>query len=187
MYKHIPTGAGLGGGSADAAYMIKLLNEKFKLNIGIDKMEEYAARLGADCAFFIQNKPVFATGIGNVFEPIKLSLKGYYMILVKPDIFVSTKEAFSHIRPRHPKQSLKEIITQPIEQWKESMMNDFEESVFPQYPEIAAIKDKLYDMGAIYASMSGSGSSVFGIFKEQVEHIDEVFSGCFCRQRILEE
>ena len=186
MYKHIPTGAGLGGGSADAAFMIKLLNEKFKLNIGIDKMEEYAARLGADCAFFIQNKPVFATGIGNVFEPIELSLKGYYLVLVKPDIFVSTKEAFSQIRPRKPQHSLKEIIKQPMETWKNSMVNDFEESVFPHHPEIAAIKDKLYDMGAIYASMSGSGSSVFGIFKEQVEHVDEIFSGCFCRQRVLE-
>lgn len=186
MYKHIPTGAGLGGGSADAAFMIKLLNEKFQLHISIEQMEIYAARLGADCAFFIQNKPVFATGIGNIFEPIELSLKGYYLILVKPDIFVSTQEAFSHIRPHFPQQSLKEIISQPIETWKDSMFNDFEESIFPQYPEIAAIKDKLYDMGAIYASMSGSGSSVFGIFKEQIEHIDEIFSGCFCRQRILE-
>ena len=109
MYKHIPTGAGLGGGSADAAFMIKLLNDKFKLNLSIEKMEEYAAILGADCAFFIQNKPVFATGIGNIFEPIQLSLKGYYLVLVKPDIFVSTKDAFAHIIPTQPTQSLKEI------------------------------------------------------------------------------
>ena len=106
MYKHIPTGAGLGGGSADAAFMIKLLNDKFKLNLSIEKMEEYAAILGADCAFFIQNKPVFATGIGNIFEPIQLSLKGYYLVLVKPDIFVSTKDAFAHIIPTQPTQSL---------------------------------------------------------------------------------
>ena len=186
MYKHIPTGAGLGGGSADAAFMIKLLNEKFKLNLSIEKMEEYAAILGADCAFFIQNKPVFASGIGNIFEPIQLSLKGYYLVLVKPDIFVSTKDAFAHITPKKPTQSLKEIIRMPVETWRATMKNDFEESVFQKFPEIAAIKDKLYDLGAIYASMSGSGSSVFGIFREQVEFVDEIFSGCFCRQRALE-
>ena len=186
MYKHIPTGAGLGGGSADAAFMIKLLNEKFKLNLSIEKMEEYAAILGADCAFFIQNNPVFASGIGNIFEPIQLSLKGYYLVLVKPDIFVSTKDAFAHITPMQPAQSLKEIIRMPVETWRATMKNDFEESVFQKFPEIAAIKDKLYDLGAIYASMSGSGSSVFGIFREQVEFVDEIFSGCFCRQRALE-
>ena len=186
MYKHIPTGAGLGGGSADAAFMIKLLNEKFKLNLSIEKMEEYAAILGADCAFFIQNKPVFATGIGNIFEPIQLSLKGYYLVLVKPDIFVSTKDAFAHIIPTQPTQSLKEIIRMPVETWRATMKNDFEESVFQKFPEIAAIKDKLYDLGAVYASMSGSGSSVYGIFREQVEFVDEIFSGCFCRQRALE-
>lgn len=186
MYKHIPTGAGLGGGSADAAFMIKLLNEKFKLGLGIGKMEEYAASLGADCAFFIQNKPVFATGIGNIFEPIQLFLKGYYLVLVKPDIFVSTKDAFSLIQPMKPTQSLKEIARMPVETWRATMKNDFEISVFQKYPEIAAIKDKLYDMGAIYASMSGSGSSVYGIFREQVEFVDEIFNGCFCRQRALE-
>ena len=186
MYKHIPTGAGLGGGSADADFMTKLLNDKFKLNLSIEKMEEYAAILGADCAFFIQNKPVFATGIGNIFEPIQLSLKGYYLVLVKPDIFVSTKDAFAHIIPTQPTQSLKEIIRMPVETWRATMKNDFEDSVFQKFPEIAAIKDKLYDLGAVYASMSGSGSSVYGIFREQVEFVDEIFSGCFCRQRALE-
>lgn len=186
MYKHIPTGAGLGGGSSDAAFMLKLLNEKFKLELSVEQLEEYAARLGADCAFFIRNKPVFATGIGNVFEPIELSLKGYYLVLVKPDIFVSTKEAYAGIHPQQPEYSLKDIIRQPVENWKKLMKNDFEESIFKIYPEIAAIKDKLYDMGAVYAAMSGSGSSVFGIFCEQVEYIDEIFSGYFCRQRALE-
>lgn len=186
MYKHIPTGAGLGGGSADAAFMIKLLNDKFKLGLSIEEMENYAARLGADCAFFIQNKPVFASGIGNIFEPIQLSLKGYFLVLIKPDIFVSTKDAFSLITPKMPVQSLKEIVRMPVETWRATMKNDFENSVFKKFPEIAAIKDKLYDMGAIYASMSGSGSSVYGIFREQVEFIDEIFSGCFCRQRALE-
>lgn len=186
MYKHIPTGAGLGGGSSDAAFMLKLLNEKFKLELSMEQLEEYAARLGADCAFFIRNKPVFATGIGNVFEPVELSLKGYYLVLVKPDIFVSTKEAYAGIHPQQPEHSLKDIIRQPVENWKKLMKNDFEENIFKIYPEIAAIKDKLYDMGAVYAAMSGSGSSVFGIFREQVEYIDEIFSGYFCRQRALE-
>lgn len=186
MFKHIPTGAGLGGGSSDAAFMLKLLNEKFSLHISVSQLEEYAARLGADCAFFIQNKPVFASGIGNIFEPIELSLKGYYLVLVKPDIFVSTKEAYALVKPQKPQLSLKDIIHRPIEEWKNTMVNDFEESVFHKFPEIAAIKDKLYDMGAIYASMSGSGASVFGLFKEQVKYVDEVFYGCFCRQRILE-
>lgn len=186
MYKHIPTGAGLGGGSADAAFMIKLLNDKFNLGLSIEETENYAARLGADCAFFIQNKPVFASGIGNIFEPIQLSLKGYFLVLVKPDIFVSTKDAFSLITPKMPVQSLKEIVRMPVETWRATMKNDFENSVFKKFPEIAAIKDKLYDMGAIYASMSGSGSSVYGIFREQVEFVDEIFSGCFCRQRALE-
>lgn len=186
MFKHIPTGAGLGGGSSDAAFMIKLLNEKFHLNISVEKMEEYASRLGADCAFFIKNQPVFASGIGNIFEPVQLSLKGYYLVLVKPDIFVSTKEAYALVKPHKSAVSLKEIVRMPVETWRATMKNDFEESVFARYPEIAAIKDKLYDMGAIYASMSGSGSSVFGIFREQVEYVDEIFNGCFCRQRALE-
>lgn len=186
MYKHIPVGAGLGGGSSDAAYMIKLLNEKFLLNLTVEQMEEYAARLGADCPFFIRNRPVFATGIGNVFEPVELSLKGYHLVLVKPDIFVCTREAYADIRPARPAVSLKEIVRQPVEIWKDCMKNDFEDSIFKRFPEIAAIKDKLYDLGAVYASMSGSGSSVYGIFKEPIENVDDKLCGCFCRQRALE-
>ena len=183
LFKHIPTGAGLGGGSADCAFMIRLLNEKFDLGLTIGQMECYAARLGADCAFFIRNTPVFAKGIGDIFEPVEFSLSGYYIVLVKPDIFVSTRDAFAHIKPQQPKRSLKEIITQPIETWNEAMVNDFEDSVFQKFPEIAAIKDKMYDLGAVYASMSGSGSSVYGIFKEPIENVDEKFAGSFCRQR----
>ena len=186
MFKHIPAGAGLGGGSSDAAHMIKLLNDKFSLGLTTEQMEEYAAQLGADCAFFVQNRPVFATGIGNVFEPIELSLKGYHIILIKPDIFVSTRDAFAEIKPVRPTVSLKEIVKQPIETWKDSMKNDFEDSVFKKFPEIAAIKDELYDLGAVYAAMSGSGSSVFGIFKEPIENVEDKFCGCFCRQRALE-
>lgn len=186
MYKHIPAGAGLGGGSSDAAHMIKLLNDKFSLGLSMEQMEEYAAQLGADCAFFIRNRPVFATGIGNIFEPIELSLKGYHIILVKPDIFVSTRDAFAEIKPVRPAVSLKEIVKQPIETWKGNMKNDFENSVFKKFPEIAAIKDKLYDLGAVYAAMSGSGSSVYGIFKEPIENVEDKFCRCFCRQRELE-
>lgn len=186
MYKHIPAGSGLGGGSSDAAHMIKLLNDKFSLGLSTGQMEEYAAQLGADCAFFIKNRPVFATGIGNVFEPIELSLNGYHLILVKPDLFVSTRDAFAEIKPVRPAVSLKDIVKQPIETWKDSMKNDFEGSVFKKYPEIAAIKDELYDLGAVYAAMSGSGSSVYGIFKEPIENVEDKFCGCFCRQRALQ-
>ncbi len=183
LFKHIPTGAGLGGGSSDCAFMIKLLNEKFALNMNVEQMEKYAAKLGADCAFFIQTQPVFATGIGNIFEPIEISLSGYHLVLVKPDIFVSTKEAYAKVRPSRPEVSLKDIIRQPIETWKDTMKNDFEDSVFFQYPEIAAIKDEMYDLGAVYAAMSGSGSAVYGLFKEPIENVDDRFGGCFCRQR----
>ena len=186
MYKHIPAGAGLGGGSSDAACMIKLLNDKFSLGLSTERMEEYAVKLGADCAFFIRNKPVFATGIGNLFEPVELSLKGYHIILIKPDIFVSTRDAFAEIKPVRPAVSLKEIVKQPMETWKHSMKNDFEDSVFKKFPEIAAIKDELYDLGAVYAAMSGSGSSVYGIFKAPIENVEDKFCGCFCRQRALE-
>ena len=165
LFKHIPSGAGLGGGSADAAFMLKLLNEKFTLALSIESMEDYASRLGADCAFFIRNAPTYAEGIGNVFSPVSLSLKGYQLWLVKPDIFVSTRDAFSQIKPHRPERPLKETIQLPVEEWRNCMVNDFEESVFPQFPAIREIKEEMYRQGAVYASMSGSGSSVSGIFK----------------------
>ena len=185
LFKHIPTGAGLGGGSSDCAFMIKLLNEKFRLGMSIGEMEEYAAQLGADCAFFVQNAPVFASGIGNVFEPVEFSMAGHYIVVVKPDVFVSTRDAFSRIKPHHPEVSLKEVIKRPISEWKGCMVNDFEGSVFALYPEIAAIKDRMYDLGAVYAAMSGSGSAVYGLFDRQIENVDEKFAGMFCRQREL--
>lgn len=186
VYKHIPTGAGLGGGSSDAAFTIKAINDKMKLGLGTEEMERYSSALGADCAFFIKDKPVVATGIGNVFHDLDLSLKGYTLVLIKPDVFVSTGDAYRHVAPARPERPLSELVMQPIETWKDTVVNDFEKSVFVKYPEIAAIKDKLYDMGAKYAAMSGSGSSVFGIFDKPVEFIDETFSGYFCRQRELE-
>ena len=165
LFKHIPSGAGLGGGSADAAFMLKLLNEKFNLGLSIESMEDYASRLGADCAFFIRNAPTYAEGIGNVFSPVSLSLKGFQLWLVKPDIFVSTRDAFSQIKPHRPERPLKETIQLPVEEWRNCMVNDFEESVFPQFPAIREIKEEMYRQGAVYASMSGSVSSVYGIFK----------------------
>lgn len=183
MYKHIPTGAGLGGGSADCAFMFKLLNEKFTLGLTVEQMEAYAARLGADCAFFVRNQPVFATGIGNIFHPIRLSLAGYYIVLVKPDIFVSTRDAFALIRPQRPEVPLTDIICRPVEEWKGLMVNDFEASVFAKYPEIGELKERMYRSGAVYASMSGSGSSVYGIFKAPLKDVETEFPGCFCRQR----
>lgn len=164
LYKHIPSGAGLGGGSSDAAFMLKLLNEHFHLHLSDDQLEAYAATLGADCAFFIRNKPTFAEGIGNIFSPIELSLSGYGIMIVKPDIFVSTREAFSNIHPSRPAHPIKEVIQRPVSEWKETLINDFEASVFPLHPAIGAIKQELYNQGAVYASMSGSGSSVFGLF-----------------------
>lgn len=186
VFKHIPTGAGLGGGSADAAFTIKAINDKFRLGLTDSDMEKYASILGADCPFFIKNRPVMATGIGNVFHPIKLSLKGMHLLLIKPDVYVSTADAYRNVTPKRPMQSLPELLQQPIDTWKDTVKNDFEDSVFCKYPEIAAIKDKMYDMGALYAAMSGSGSSVFGFFKEPVAYVDETFAGYFCRQRELE-
>lgn len=169
LEKIIPFGAGLGGGSSDAAFTLKALNQLFSLNLSIETLELYAAKLGADCPFFIQDKPVYATGIGNLFEPINLSLKGTFMVLIKPNVHISTKEAYSLIKPKKTSISVKEKIKQPIETWKDSIYNDFEYSVFPQHPIVQDIKEKLYTNGAVYASMSGSGSSVFGLFDHKVD------------------
>ena len=185
LHKHIPTGAGLGGGSSDAAFTIKGLNEKFNLSLNDLQMQEIASQVGADCPFFINNKPVFAQGIGDVFSDINLSLKGRTIVLVKPNIGVSTADAYSMVTPKQPQVRLTEILEQPIQNWKELVVNDFEISVFNKYPEIAAIKDRLYDLGAIFASMSGSGSAVFGLFEKPLEFVDEIFTGYFCRQRTL--
>lgn len=182
LFKHIPSGAGLGGGSADAACMLKLLNERFSLNLTVEQLETYAATLGADCAFFIRNKPTFAKGIGNSFSPIPLSLSGYQLVVIKPDIFVSTREAFSQIKPHYPEYSLRESLSRPIEEWKELVVNDFETSVFPQYPTIKEIKEELYRQGAAYASMSGSGSAVFGLFKPEAATPQTPFKDAFCFQ-----
>jgi len=179
LYKQIPSGAGLGGGSSDATFMLKLLNDYCKLGLSATQLENYATQLGADCAFFVRNTPMLARGIGNLFAPIDLSLNGYKIVIVKPDIFVSTREAFSLIKPHTPEYDLAEAIALPINQWKKYLQNDFEQSVFPQHPEIASIKERLYQHGAIYASMSGSGSSLYGIFPKDYEGDSSAFKDLF--------
>lgn len=182
LVKRIPSQAGLGGGSSDAAYMIRLLDERFRLNIGNAEMERYAAKLGADCAFFITSEPSYATGIGEILEPAdgpKGNLNGYYIAIVKPDVAVSTKEAYQAIEPQKPAKCCRNVVHQPIETWKEDLKNDFEAPIFAQHPELAAIKQKLYDLGASYAQMSGSGSALFGIFKEEPKEIESTFPNEF--------
>ena len=167
LLKKIPSEAGLGGGSSNAAFMLKLLNESFSLGFTADKLIKLASQIGADCPFFIYNQPAFATGIGENLEPININLDDKYLVVVKPNISVSTKDAFSMITPKQPDISLKVIVKSPVTEWKELMKNDFELPIFKKYPEICNIKQQLYDNGAVYAAMSGSGSSVFGIFENK--------------------
>jgi 4-diphosphocytidyl-2-C-methyl-D-erythritol kinase len=166
LHKHIPIGAGLGGGSADAAFFIRLVNQYFDLAMPDDRMENYARKLGADCAFFIRNQPVFAFDKGDEFEPIKLDLSNYKIVLVMPPVHVSTAEAYRGVKPAPVKQSLMELVNLPVTDWKYHIKNDFEATIFKNHPSIRGVKAALYQAGALYASMSGSGSSVFGIFNE---------------------
>lgn len=174
LKKNIPNGAGLGGGSSDAAFMMKLLNKEFDLALKDEEMEEMLGSLGADCPVFIKNKPVYAEGIGNEFSEIKIDLKGWYLTIIKPEIFVSTRDAYASVRPKFPTINLREIILKPLNTWKEYMINDFEESVFALHPEIKRIKEQLYELGATYASMSGSGSSVFALSREPLAIKDDM-------------
>ena len=180
LKKAIPFGAGLGGGSADAAFMLKLLRDYARLSLTDDALERMAARLGADCAFFVRNRPVMATGIGDVFSPADISLAGYHIAIVKPSVSVSTRAAYAAIRPAKPAVPLSEIIRRPIAAWRGLLRNDFEAPVFALHPAIGAIKAQLYDAGAIYASMSGSGSAVFGLFRGAPSL--PPFAGCFVWQ-----
>lgn len=177
LRKNIPFGAGLGGGSADASFLLKMMNETAGLALSNEQLKAYAAQLGADCPFFIDNQPVFAEGTGNVFSPVSLSLEGYSLLLIKPDIYISTREAFSGITPRKPAVSVKEIIASPPEDWKEQLVNDFEAPLFLLYPEIKQIKERLYAQGAVYAAMSGSGSSVFGLFRQPAALLPKIPGG----------
>lgn len=167
LHKQVPMGAGLGGGSADAAAMLKSLNELFQLKISVSELELRAAKLGADCAFFIEGKPVYATGTGTEFSPCNVRLGGWYIYIIHPGIHVSTAEAYSGVVPEKSEVSIPEILLRPVEEWKHSLRNDFENSVFDRHEEIAVVKENLYNNGAVYAAMSGSGSAVFGLFREK--------------------
>ncbi|MBN8674018.1 MAG: 4-(cytidine 5'-diphospho)-2-C-methyl-D-erythritol kinase [Chitinophagales bacterium] len=164
LHKAVPAGAGLGGGSADAAFTLALLNKEFKLGLTQEQLLHYALKLGSDCPFFIINKPCHATGRGEQLTPIDLDLSAYKIVVVNPGIHINTGRAFLHIKPSLPERSLKEIIAQPIQRWKDELVNDFEKWVFAEHKQVVEIKDQLYIHGAVFASMSGSGSTVFGIF-----------------------
>lgn len=179
LCKKIPMQAGMGGGSSDCAYTIRLLNDMFGLGITTERMMEYAASLGADCAFFINPRPSYAEGIGDILQPVDIDLSGYRIVIVKPGIPVSTREAFSLITPAKPSKCCRDIVGQPIDTWREELANDFEKSIFALHPEIAAIKQRLYGIGAVYAAMSGSGSALFGIFRDVPSNVTDMFGGCF--------
>ena len=185
LWKGIPTQAGMGGGSSDCAYMIRLLNETFDLQLTNEQMQQYAAQLGADCAFFIESVPCYAEGIGEQLEPISLDLSGWYIGVVRPDIPVPTKEAFSRIHPHYPSLNCREVVMQPVETWRDNLINDFEESVFALHSEIGAVKELLYKMGATYAAMSGSGSALFGLFKEEPDGLRQAFPDMFTFSTVL--
>ncbi len=176
LHKVLPTGAGLGGGSSDGAFTLRLLNSVFDLKLSTIQLKEHAALLGSDCAFFVEDKPMLGSGRGEELTELQLSLKGYYLVLVKPDIHVSTAEAYAGVKPHQPDQTISEILTYPITEWKNFLANDFEKSVFKKYPSIEVIRKELYSHGAIYASMSGSGSSVYGIFQSKTD-LSSHFSG----------
>lgn len=182
LEKHIPSQAGLGGGSSDATYTLRLLNELCQLHLDSPTLQHYAARLGADCAFFVTAEPSFATGIGDILTPMAdecAHLKGLYLLIVKPSVAISTAQAFSFVKPQPPIIRCKEVVAQPIGEWRDRLGNDFEVSIFNIHPEIRSIKQQLYSMGATYAQMSGSGSAFFGIFNEAPTRLPAAFDGMF--------
>ncbi len=186
LEKNIPSQAGMGGGSSDAAYMLRGLNEKFELELTDNELEAYASRLGADCAFFIKSQPAYAEGIGDKLyriPGISYQMRGLKLAIVKPSIAISTAEAFSKVSPHSPIKNCVELVMQPIETWNGILVNDFEESVFATYPELAEIKRTLYRMGAVYASMSGSGSAMYGLFRNDKlltkRQLRRIFPECF--------
>ncbi len=182
LFKAIPTQAGMGGGSSDGAAMLSLLNTMFHLGLTERQLIDRAVRLGADCPFFIMGRAAYAEGIGEILQPIELSVSGLNIVVVRPDVPVPTREAFSLITPHRPQRNCREVVlTQPVEAWRDCLVNDFEQSVFALHPEIAAVKKRLYQMGAVYAAMSGSGSAVFGLFRQQPSLRNE-FPGMFLWQ-----
>lgn len=183
LHKHIPMGAGLGGGSADAAGVLMLLNKKFALNISATQLMKYALLLGSDCPFFILNKPCFAAGRGEILEEIAVDLLAFKILIVHPGIHVNTKETFTALSSSNYSEggALKKAIAADIGTWKENIKNDFEIPVFSRYPQIKEIKEKLYENGAVYSAMSGTGSAVYGIFPQVVDINFQFPSHYFCQ------
>lgn len=179
LHKIIPMGAGLGGGSSDGAFMLKMLNENFQLGLSEDRLCDYASQLGSDCAFFIKNRPLFGFERGNRFRELPVFPEYMHIVLVNPGIHVGTAEAYAGVTPAKPAESVEELVQLPVETWKDRMVNDFEKSVFRKHPAIGAIKEKLYETGAVYASMTGSGSTVYGLYKETAPDLEAVFPECF--------
>jgi 4-diphosphocytidyl-2-C-methyl-D-erythritol kinase len=177
LHKAIPAGAGLGGGSSDCAFTLKMLNDIFNLNLNTEQLKAYAQRLGSDCAFFIENKSALSTGRGEILHPSPVTLTGYFLYLIKPDVHITTAEAYAWVKPDANAETLTTILKKPIAEWKHWLKNDFEEPVFRNHPELRNIKDAFYRHGALYASMSGSGSAIFGLFDHEPENID--FPGDF--------
>jgi 4-diphosphocytidyl-2-C-methyl-D-erythritol kinase len=169
LQKNLPMGAGIGGGSANAAHVLQLLNQKFALQLSAAALKKYAAQLGSDCSFFIENKPCIATGRGEVLQPIAVSLAEYTIVLLFTHLHVSTATAFAKVTPKKPVQPISEIVQQPIAYWRNHLVNDFETSVFEEYPILKNTKEQLYQLGALYAAMSGSGSTIYGIFSKDID------------------
>lgn len=178
LHKSIPSGAGLGGGSSDAAFMLKAVSEMYNLGLSNELLSKYASEIGADCPFFLSNTTMYAQGIGDIMEPVSIDLSNKYIVLIKPEINVSTAEAYGLVKPRKAEPSLKTLIKEPVESWRALISNDFEECIFQKYPVISQIKKHLYEKGAVYASMSGSGSAVYGLFIDHC-NISEEFPDCF--------
>jgi len=166
LLKNIPAGAGLGAGSANGAYALLSLNQKYDLGLSKEQVLHYALQLGSDCPFFIIGQPVFASGRGEVFEPVSIDLSHFKLVIINPGVHISTPWAFSQLQIESPAINLKEAVTQPVPAWKQLIQNDFEAPIFKAYPEIENIKHSLYQAGAIFALMSGSGSTVYGLFEK---------------------
>lgn len=186
LNKRIPMQAGMGGGSADATFTLRLLNDMFSLHMDAEQMTGLAAQLGADCPFFVEARPAYAEGIGERLSPIELDLGNYRMAIVKPPVAVSTREAFAHVQVGFPEINCRDVVALPMEEWRGLLKNDFEESIFPQHPIIGEAKEQLYKLGAVYAAMSGSGSALFGFFRKGEEPtLDTAFPNDWFKQLIV--
>lgn len=184
LHKIVPMGAGLGGGSADATFTLRLINDLFDLDLSNKEIFDFAIQLGSDCAYFIQNNVSMGYGRGEILKPVPVSLKGWHLVLVKPEVHISTSDAFSGLTTTINNDNLQTALLKPVEEWKGIVFNDFESNIFTQHPKIKAIKEKLYSLGAVFALMSGSGASVYGLFKEKLA-LSYYFPGAFIYQETL--